>query len=281
MPRNLALGTVGDDVRSLQRLLNYHLSLPNVPLAVDGSFGRVTDGRVRKFQTANSLQADGIVGPKTRSVLLDARVVKFSANVEPLKEGPGPVIAFAGARLPVSQFGRSSLVSNRLGAAPTTAPPVPLHRQFQLFVGQQVNINPWFLQPLVITGQFNWLAKRDGAPDFMLTLGGQVSFNQVTGPSGTWTGQGFAQMGLSGIFKPGNFDLLNPFVVAMLQKNQGQPFGIGLGLGNQMNYNLLPDGSLALFINSQLVTNVGLNDGRASAPGLQILGGIGFTFDSK
>jgi hypothetical protein len=303
----------GDDVKSLQQLLNYHLAGVSNPISVDGIFGNETDNAVRTFQSLNNempdppsaaafgntpaLAVDGEVGPKTRAVLLDTRAINFKSSVEP--SGGGNIIS-AALRQPVQHH--KPAFTFRPGLAPTTTipgrsaiaqvlpvkqqaqpggPVVPLHRQFQLFSGQQININPWSVQPLVITGQFNWLAKRDGSADFVLTLGGQISYNQVGGPNGTWTGQGFAQMGFSGMFKPGNFDLLNPFVVAMLQKNQGQPAGFGAGLGNQMNYNLTPNGLVSLFLNTQVVVNTDLTTGQTSAPGLQFLGGVGFTFDSN
>jgi Putative peptidoglycan binding domain len=288
LPRTLRQGDSGRDVSVLQELLNYHLApLPRVP--ADSRFGPITDARVRLFQELNDLEDDGIVGQLTREVLLDVRQITFTADVEPPDDLPvtGPATfasRFTPAGITPARFSPSPFLATAAGAAPVgqAAPtPQPVHKQIQIFVGQQANVNPWFLQPMVITGQINWVAKNDGRPDFMLTLGGQVSFNQQNGPSGSWTGQGFAQMGLSGLLKRGNFDLLNPFVVAMIQKNQGQPPSIGLGLGNQMNYNLTPDGFISLFVNGQLVSNVGLNNGFASAPGLQILGGVGFTFDSK
>ncbi len=74
--------------------------------------------------------------------------------------------------LPLSRGGlafgllQSETSGVRARAALQPQPGPPLHRQFQLFVGQQININPWFLQPIVITGQFNWIAKNDGKPDF-------------------------------------------------------------------------------------------------------------------
>lgn len=39
------------------------------PGAIDGIWGRRTEAAVRAFQTANGLQADGIVGPKTSAAL--------------------------------------------------------------------------------------------------------------------------------------------------------------------------------------------------------------------
>ncbi len=94
MPRDLSQGSNGEDVRNLQKLLNYHLSFPNVPLSPNGAFGPMTDGRVRRFQSVNRLHVDGIVGPRTRAVLLDARAVNFSAEVTPFGEAGSPVIAW-------------------------------------------------------------------------------------------------------------------------------------------------------------------------------------------
>jgi hypothetical protein len=300
MPRTLSIGMQGDDVKNLQALFNYHLAGVIPPIAVDGDFGNETDNAVRTFQSLNSempdppsiaafgntpdLKIDGIVGPKTRAVLLDSRAINYNASVQPaggnlvsasLRQ---PAFAARPALAAVNAFGGGRNVLAQAPVQQSQPAPVPLHRQFQLFSGQQININPWSLQPLVITAQFNWLAKRDGSADFVMTAGGQVSFNQAGGSNGTWTGQGFAQMGFNQVF---NSDLLNPFVVAMLQKNQGQPLGFGAGLGNQMNFNLTPNGFLSLFLNTQVVVNTDLSTGRTSAPGLQILGGVGFTFDSK
>ena len=101
----------------------------------------------------------------------------------------------------------------------------------------------------------------------------------MTGPSGSWTAQGFAQMGFSGLVKKGDFDLLNPFAVIMLQRSEKpKQFQVGFGIGNQINYNLTKRG-LQLFLNGQLVTSVGLDNGDTSAPGAQIMIGPSYTFD--
>lgn len=51
------LGSTGDIVKKVQKQLG--------GLVVDGIFGRLTDARVREFQKAHKLVADGITGPKT------------------------------------------------------------------------------------------------------------------------------------------------------------------------------------------------------------------------
>ena len=48
-------------VRTLQRLL----CARNQPVAVDGSFGPLTEAAVKAFQQSGGLAADGIVGPLT------------------------------------------------------------------------------------------------------------------------------------------------------------------------------------------------------------------------
>ena len=59
-------GSKGGDVKTLQTMLNV---IDNANLDVDGIFGSGTQSAVKKFQRANGLSADGIVGPKTWAVL--------------------------------------------------------------------------------------------------------------------------------------------------------------------------------------------------------------------
>jgi peptidoglycan hydrolase-like protein with peptidoglycan-binding domain len=66
---SLKLGSLGDDVRRLQEVLN--LLVPLQPsLRVDGSFGPNTNSRVMEFQRRSSLVPDGIVGPLTIKALV-------------------------------------------------------------------------------------------------------------------------------------------------------------------------------------------------------------------
>lgn len=62
----LHVGSTGEDVRTLQYLLEAH----GVHLAVDGAFGPHTKAAVEQFQTAQALTADGIVGNQTWAALV-------------------------------------------------------------------------------------------------------------------------------------------------------------------------------------------------------------------
>jgi hypothetical protein len=64
IPSTIRQGDRGDDVRLAQQLLQ--------DLATDGIFGPLTDMRAREFQAVNPpLVVDGIIGPRTWTVLLD------------------------------------------------------------------------------------------------------------------------------------------------------------------------------------------------------------------
>lgn len=67
----LARGNKGKAVKALQLLLiGYGYSCGAA--GADGDFGSATDSAVRKFQKANGLTADGVVGPATWAKLLGA-----------------------------------------------------------------------------------------------------------------------------------------------------------------------------------------------------------------
>jgi hypothetical protein len=277
MTRLLSEGMVGTDVKNLQSLLNYHLPLPRSLLAVDGSFGLKTRARVVEFQTLNHLQVDGVVGPQTTHTLLDSRTLYISGRLAPVSSvvtppllGGSPLLAAA----PQAQKQNLSTVAT----PPVTQPAQNVQRSVQFQAGSQATVNPWFFSPLVLTGQFNILARNAGRPDFMISLGGQLAWN-LSGPSGVWAGQGFVQMGPNGLLKHGALDVLNPFVQLMLQASQSQPVGVGLALGNQVNVALDQNNRWSLFLNAQAVVNVELNNGQCSAPSGQILGGVSLTFD--
>jgi murein L,D-transpeptidase YcbB/YkuD len=66
-------GSTGENVRSIQYLLNAHMAAgaaATEPLVADGIFGPQTDAAVRAFQAGHHLMADGKVGNETWPVLI-------------------------------------------------------------------------------------------------------------------------------------------------------------------------------------------------------------------
>jgi hypothetical protein len=58
----LTPGSTGVEVKRLQRAL---AQLGYAPGRVDGSYGPATENALKRFQRANGLQPDGVLGPKT------------------------------------------------------------------------------------------------------------------------------------------------------------------------------------------------------------------------
>lgn len=72
--RELSKGSKGNDVRALQILLiGTEPGYSCGSYGADGDFGSATDSAVRKFQSANRLVVDGIVGSKTWGKLLGVK----------------------------------------------------------------------------------------------------------------------------------------------------------------------------------------------------------------
>lgn len=71
--RTLRRGCHGQDVVALQSRLR---ELGYDPGAADGSFGPVVETAVRSFQVDYRLEADGVVGPKTRAALASATALQ-------------------------------------------------------------------------------------------------------------------------------------------------------------------------------------------------------------
>jgi hypothetical protein len=62
----LAIGSKGDQVRTLQRLLK----ALGYSISIDGDFGKQTDDAVRRYQNKKGLTQDGVVGAQTWNKLL-------------------------------------------------------------------------------------------------------------------------------------------------------------------------------------------------------------------
>lgn len=81
--RTLTFGAQGSDVKALQQGLN-KLPTKQLRLVEDGAYGSKTTVRVKEFQGANSLVADGVAGPLTWERFLALLAQITQGNVPPL-----------------------------------------------------------------------------------------------------------------------------------------------------------------------------------------------------
>jgi peptidoglycan hydrolase-like protein with peptidoglycan-binding domain len=89
MPSTISLGSTGEDVKRLQRVLARHL-LWNPFGPITGEFDSGLESSVKSFQESQGLTVDGVVGPTTWAALPSYR----EASPELKEEAKGPVVAF-------------------------------------------------------------------------------------------------------------------------------------------------------------------------------------------
>lgn len=89
MNRILKKGSQGPDVKALQDALNFHIRRL-APLKLDGSFGALTDQRLREFQRVNGLAADGKMGPLTHAQIYEVTTVDLAVGIE--RRQPGAAV---------------------------------------------------------------------------------------------------------------------------------------------------------------------------------------------
>jgi murein L,D-transpeptidase YcbB/YkuD len=99
MPASISLGSTGDDVKRLQRVLARQL-LWNPFGPITGVFDASLETSVKSFQQSNGLVADGIVGPATWAALPSYR----EASPELKKGSEGPAVAWLQKVLAGQQF---------------------------------------------------------------------------------------------------------------------------------------------------------------------------------
>jgi peptidoglycan hydrolase-like protein with peptidoglycan-binding domain len=133
MPSTISLGSTGDDVKRLQRVLARRLEWnPFGPIT--GVFDASLQLSVRSFQQASGLVVDGIVGPLTWAALPSYREASPT-----LQEGSlGPVVAWlqqtlAGGAVILSFTGYSGPIDGIFGASTAAAV-----RSLQSWAGQPV-----------------------------------------------------------------------------------------------------------------------------------------------
>lgn len=74
----IKLGSKGEDVKVLQKYLG---------LTPDGNFGPVTEKKVKEWQKANDLIADGVIGVKSWAIILNQNTNTKSTNNTGLSDG--------------------------------------------------------------------------------------------------------------------------------------------------------------------------------------------------
>ena len=285
MQRTLKEGTSGEDVRTLQRLLNFHLTGNDFsPLNPDGSFGHKTGLAVVKLQKIARLFPDGIAGQKTRAALVNVLAIAAQVGLDnSYADGTGGSSRMpqlyrlaqqrSSIRFPPSAAGMEG--AGNSGDPPAYPPASFKIQNIALGTGKQWAWNPWALSPFVASLQANILCKLAGGfPSVMLSPSLQYAQNSLGSPNGSWTGQGSVQFGPEkSLLSIGDFDLINPFLVLMLQQNAGQPMQGGIGIGIQPTWNLGNDKILSLFVNAQVVFAQDLHSGAGIPPAAQIYGG--------
>lgn len=121
MPATVSLGSTGDDVKRLQRVLARHL-LWNPFGPITGTFDASLETSVKSVQSSNGLTVDGICGPQTWNALPPYR------EASPvLKNGSlGPAVAWlqktlSGGAVTVSFAAYSGAIDGVFGPATETA----------------------------------------------------------------------------------------------------------------------------------------------------------------
>ena len=89
MPATISIGSTGDDVKRLQRVLARHL-LWNPFGPINGIFDNSLETATKNFQQSNGLTVDGIVGPDTWAALPSYR----EASPTLQRGSMGPAVAW-------------------------------------------------------------------------------------------------------------------------------------------------------------------------------------------
>ena len=144
MPTTISLGSTGDDVKRLQRVLARHLFWnPFGPIT--GTFDSGLEGAVKSFQQSKGLTVDGIVGPQTWLALPSYR--EASPQLERGSRGPGVAWlqkALSGADVAVQFVPYAGAIDGIFGPATDVAV-----RAFQTWAGVTVDgivgDDTWFI----------------------------------------------------------------------------------------------------------------------------------------
>ncbi|MFO1368253.1 MAG: peptidoglycan-binding domain-containing protein [Marinagarivorans sp.] len=119
MGRLIAQGCVGEDVKAVQDVLNFHIRRL-APLTVDGKFGPRTKERVIEFQKNNQLKPDGLVGKNTLGTLFAEEHLLVTLALVPQAPKTKPT---QGKTLPQGKAPLQGITPPRL-IPPLTLPPI-------------------------------------------------------------------------------------------------------------------------------------------------------------
>ena len=115
MPAAVQVGSTGDDVKRLQRVLARH-RMWNPFGPITGAFDATLEASVKAFQHSNGLTADGVVGPATWAKLPAYR--EASPTLQPGSLGPAVAWlqrALAGKVVQVSFAAYSGAIDGQFG----------------------------------------------------------------------------------------------------------------------------------------------------------------------
>ena len=133
----LSIGSTGDDVKDLQKVLNATVA----DLAVDGVFGKKTQEAVMAFQKQYGLTVDGVVGPITWAI---ADTIETDENdVRPTIRRGSTSVDVEYLQRHLNGFGFSSLVVDGIFGAATEEAVKNFQRYYGLTVDGVVGPQTW------------------------------------------------------------------------------------------------------------------------------------------
>jgi hypothetical protein len=282
MLRTMLRGQVGPDVQAIQDALK--IRTPGMALLSDGKFGQNTQAAVIDFQKRNQLKPDGIVGPRTRSVLYP--LVATTINMVGTKGRDGGALV----RLPDFNPRQASLNDFRVPRAPLgikgsalSPPPGPQLKldSFQLNPGGQVSFvnlgqSPQASFSLGLQSVFK-RGEDDGRLELALgvQLGSPLFLRASDGSA--WTFSWFSNFTwVDPLGKAGLFHLWSPFATLGGQ-GDGKQVSVGAGVFPiNLSLDVIPD-RLNISVNSGVAGTFGLRD-NAFTWGVQTSFGVGGTF---
>ncbi len=135
----LSLGSTGEDVKDLQKILNATIG----GLVVDGIFGQKTKEAVLTFQKQQNLSMDGIVGSQTWAILDTIETDESDANPRPtLRRGStGEDVSYLQRRLNGIGFGQ--LVVDGVFGADTEKAVLVFQKHASLLMDGIVGAKTW------------------------------------------------------------------------------------------------------------------------------------------